>query len=109
VVRGATTPSRTTDAAQLCGPAGQPAARPAARHAGTQPRQRCRRLDPHPGHIAVEQHGVVDDGLAVQQLRVAARPPFGCPDDRGPGLVADQRYPLRRPAPRPAGRPTAGR
>ena len=47
---------RDLDATQLCGPAGQPAARPAACHAGPQPGQRRRRLDPHPGHVAVEQH-----------------------------------------------------
>ena len=30
------------------------------------PGSAARRLDPHPGHVAVEQHVVVDNGLAVQ-------------------------------------------
>src|SRR5580693_324538 len=91
-------------AAQLRGSTGQPAARPAAWHARPEAGQCRGRLDPHPVDVAVEKHGVVDDGLAMQQLRIPDWSPVGCSDDRRPGLVADQRHPLSRSAPRPAGR-----
>lgn len=48
-----------------------------------------RRLDAHPGHIAIEQHGVVNDRLAVDQGLLFGRQPLCSADDYRPGLVTD--------------------
>jgi len=66
-----------------------------------------RRLDADTGHLAVEEHGVVDHGLTVQSRTVGAAP-FGGRRDHRAGLVADQRHAQSLGCQRTPRRPTAG-
>ena len=73
------------------------------RDRGPQARHGQRRLDADAGDVAVEQHGVVDDRLAVQQLAVAGRQPVG-PARRSPTPVSSRIRGTRRADPRRARR-----
>ena len=109
------TPSRTTSAAvgaELRGAAGHPAPRPHAADStlARRPGMVGDRLDPHPGHLAVEEHGVVDDGLAARSCAPSRRggSQYAARTITVAGLVADQRNPLR-PSPVRARRACHGR
>ena len=78
--------------------AGPPARSPTGRAAAVRSAARARRPGmavvgsiADAGCLAVEQHGVIDDPLAVDGGRVAGRQPVGGADDDRAGLVADQR------------------
>src|SRR5690625_67049 len=75
--------------AQLRGAALQPTPAPPAEHRGAHPGGAVQRFDAHAGHRPVEEHRVVDDGLAVRRAVGAA--PAGRADQHGAGPVAGQR------------------
>ena len=67
------------------------------------------RLDAHPGRLAVEEHRVIDDGLARDgACRLGAGQPVRGPGDYGARLIADQRNSSGSPGAGPARGPATG-